>query len=141
MTENLRQAKDTIKGVAGIYCVKYLATGTMYIGSSVDIASRIMDHLFYGSTNIYLHNAIIKYSLSAFSFILVEAYVWDPKLTLAENKANLLALEQSYLDWLFRLPAELRYNFLFSFPPGPCWWKTTRSWFFFRLYTFRGNSC
>jgi group I intron endonuclease len=33
-------------------------------------------------------------------------------LTLAENKANLLALEQSYLDWLFRLPAELRYNFL-----------------------------
>jgi len=35
----------------------------------------------------------------------------DPELSLESNKANLLAMEQKHLDWLFSLPANFRYNF------------------------------
>jgi len=35
----------------------------------------------------------------------------NPPRSLETNKANLLDLEQKHLDWLFSLPAELRYNF------------------------------
>ena len=35
----------------------------------------------------------------------------NPSVSLETNKANLLALEQKHLDWLFTLPESLRYNF------------------------------
>ena len=35
----------------------------------------------------------------------------NPSVSLETNKANLLALEQKHLDWLFSLPESLRYNF------------------------------
>lgn len=38
LTDNLRHAKDTLKGITGIYCVKNLVTGAMYIGSSIDLS-------------------------------------------------------------------------------------------------------
>jgi len=41
----------------------------------------------------------------------VELYSVDPEVSQETNQANLLALEQKHLDWLFSLPAEFRYNF------------------------------
>jgi group I intron endonuclease len=48
-----------------------------------------------------------------FSFCVVEFYdlVDIGPLSQETNKANLLALEQKHLDWLFSLPESLRYNF------------------------------
>src|SRR5579862_3206578 len=106
VTENLKKARETLQGLAGVYCIKCLETGTIYIGSSINLGDRIMDHLFYGSSNIYLRNAIAKQGVENFIFIVVEFF--EPYLELSQdfNRSALLECEQYYLDWLFKLPAE-----------------------------------
>jgi group I intron endonuclease len=83
----------------------------MYIGSSIDIGIRLVQHLVINNTNEHLQYAINKYGLDNFSFCVVEFYEVDPEVSQETNKANLLAMEQKHLDWLFSLPKELRYNF------------------------------
>src|SRR4051812_16526236 len=83
----------------------------MYIGSSINIAQRLVDHVVDNDTNVHLQNAINCYGLENFVFVVVEVLKVDPELSLESNKANLLAMEQKHLDWLFSLPANLRYNF------------------------------
>jgi len=46
-----------------------------------------------------------------FMFIVVEFVEQLPELEAEVNKANLLAREQHWLNWLFNLPSEYRYNF------------------------------
>jgi hypothetical protein len=70
----------------------------MYIGSSIDMGSRLADHVVSGISNTHLQYAIAKYGLSRFIFYVVEL----------ATKDQLLEREQYYLDWLFSLPAHLR---------------------------------
>src|SRR3954451_13447575 len=71
-----------------------------------------MAHLIYSSSsNEHLQNALALYGLSAFMVKLVEEYIIDPAISDAENAANLLALEQLWLNWLFNLHQSFRYNF------------------------------
>jgi len=51
------------------------------------------------------------YGLKNLIFVVVEFYEPLPDISEEANKDNLLAREQFYLDLLFTLPAELRYNF------------------------------
>jgi len=44
----------------------------MYIGSSINLAERLIDHLAYGDTNQNLQNAIAKYGLEYFEFCVLE---------------------------------------------------------------------
>jgi group I intron endonuclease len=97
----------------------------MYIRSAgwssiLDIGIRLVQHLVINNSNEHLQNAITKYGLENFTFCVVEFYEVDPKVSQETNKANLLAMEQKYLDWLFSLSAllfissagaDLRYNF------------------------------
>ena len=129
LTENLKKAKDSLNGFAGIYCIKCIETGAIYIGSSVNLAVRIMDHIFYGSSNIYLKNAIAKYGVENFVFSVLEFYELNPDFSfppiatgkgrdrclygqrqagtqpfpvaLEVHKAALLEREQHYLNILF----------------------------------------
>jgi hypothetical protein len=101
-TEKLKVARDALNGVSGVYCITHTVSETMYVGSSVDIGLRLMDHMFYGSTNPHLLNAIAKYGLAAFVFSILEFC----------SKKALLEREQFYLDKLFSLPEEKRYNIL-----------------------------
>jgi group I intron endonuclease len=50
----------------------------MYIGSSIDIGNRLVDHLVDNNTNEHLQNAIKKYGLENFTFTVVE--FCDPKV-------------------------------------------------------------
>jgi len=59
-TENLKAAKKALKGVAGVYAFIYNITGTVYIGSSINIAQRLVDHAVDNDTNVRLQNAITK---------------------------------------------------------------------------------
>jgi GIY-YIG catalytic domain len=68
----------------------------MYIGSSINIGNRLVDHLVNGDTNEHLQNAIALYGLDTFTFVVVEVYEVDPQLSLEDNKANLLAREQFF---------------------------------------------
>jgi len=69
------------------------------------------DH-FFESSNIYLRNAIAKYGIGAFEFIVVEFVEIIADTSPSEIKALLLSREQIYLNWLFSLPASCRFNFL-----------------------------
>src|SRR4051812_23540752 len=44
----------------------------MYIGSSINLAVRLINHLGYGNTNQNLQNAIAKYGLENFEFCVLE---------------------------------------------------------------------
>jgi group I intron endonuclease len=99
--ESLQIAKKALDGLSGIYGFVYIPTGTSYIGSSVDLADRIMDHIRYNSSNPHLQSAIVKHGLSHFAFVILEYCL----------SSDVLKREQYYLDILFSLPAYLRYNF------------------------------
>jgi group I intron endonuclease len=62
---------------------------------------RLLQHI-NGSTNTHLKHALTLYSLEAFEFLVVE---------FVTNTVLLAAREQEYLDWLFSLSEDLRYNF------------------------------
>src|SRR4051812_8616092 len=102
MLENLQLAKDALKGKSGIYAFVHIVTGTCYIGSSINLADRIMDHINGNSSNQHLQYAIAKYGLPSFAFVILQYCI----------PSDLLELEQHYLDILFSLPTYLRYNFL-----------------------------
>ncbi|RUS23428.1 hypothetical protein BC937DRAFT_88895 [Endogone sp. FLAS-F59071] len=57
-TENLKAAREALNKISGIYCISHNESQTVYIGSSADLGSRLMDHLFYGSSNPHLLNAV-----------------------------------------------------------------------------------
>jgi len=101
LTINLKAAQIKLKGLSGIYCIKCTVTGAMYIGSSINLAVRLTEHLVYGHTNRNLNNALAKYGLENFSFCVLE--FCDRKV--------LLQREQHYITILFSLSANLRYNF------------------------------
>jgi group I intron endonuclease len=101
MLENLEGAKKAFDGLSGIYGFVHTPTGTSYIGSSVDLYGRIMDHINGYSSNKHLQYAIAKYGLSSFVFVIFQYC----------KSSDLLKLEQYFLDILFSLPANLRYNF------------------------------
>jgi group I intron endonuclease len=111
ITKNLKAAKEALSGAAGVYAIICNVTGAIYIGSSIDIGTRLVRHLVINNTNEHLQHAITKYGLENFSFCVVEFYEVNPSVSLETNKANLLALEQKHLDRLFSLPESLRYNF------------------------------
>jgi len=99
--ESLKAAREALSGLVGVYAIICNITGAIYIGSSINIGNRLVDHLVDNSTNEHLQNAIAKYGLSNFTFAVVELCV--PEVFLLR--------EQHYLDILFTLPANLRYNF------------------------------
>jgi hypothetical protein len=97
LTDNFAAAIKLLKGLAGIYCIKCVVTGTMYIGSAVNLGKRMNEH-FICSSNAHLRNAMVLYGIAAFIFIVVEFVEILPDMTSAALKAILLAREQVYLD-------------------------------------------
>src|SRR3954471_6955620 len=72
MLENLQMAKKALYGLSGIYAFVHIETGACYIGSSIDLCGRIMDHINGNSSNPHLHYAILKYGLSLYAFVILE---------------------------------------------------------------------
>src|SRR3954464_4323836 len=100
--ESLQIAKKALYGLSGIYGFVHIPTGTSYIGSSIDLGGRIMDHI-NNSSNPHLHNVILKYGLSSFAFVILEYCLSSDLLPQSER-------EQHFLDLLDTLSKELCYN-------------------------------
>jgi hypothetical protein len=110
-TDNFTSAIKELKGSAGVYAIKCLITGGIYIGSSVNLGKRIQSH-FTDSSNIHQKRAILLYGAAAFTIIIVEFIELQPGVSSEVFKQTLLAREQVYLTWLFStLPKERIYNF------------------------------
>jgi group I intron endonuclease len=102
--ENLDQSitnnifKDT-KGLSGIYLVLNKVTLDYYIGSASTnrIYKRFYSHMVNFSGSKVLKNAVRKYKLSSFAFLVLEIF---PEIVTQKNNRNLLDLEDFYLKSL-----------------------------------------
>src|SRR5436305_2863583 len=115
MLESLQIAKKALYGLSGIYGFVHIPTGTSYIGSSVYLGERIMDHILNNSSNLHLpwESAIVKYGLSHFAFVILEYCI----------PSDLLKREQHFLDILFP-PSPKGGGVFLPFPRGPLGGKT-----------------
>jgi group I intron endonuclease len=83
--------KKTVKNKAGVYMFYNNVNGDMYIGSSVNLSRRFRAHIHLSKySNLPLYNAMRKYGITNFSFIILE--YCEPNFKL------LIELEQNFLD-------------------------------------------
>ena len=129
LSESLKAAIKELTGISGVYAIINTLSDKVYIGSSINIGFRLFfsAHLVYNTTNEHLQNAIALCGLSNFVVVLVEQFEPDPSLSDDLNRAALLEREQYWLNWLFSLPVEFRYNFNpdADCPPSPLGRKLT----------------
>jgi group I intron endonuclease len=94
-----------------VECIAHVESEQIYIGSSVNLGDRLLFHIFNYSSNIHLQRAIALYGLPTFIFIVIEFC----------KPQDVVAREQYYLNWLFSLHSNLRYNFnpVANMPPLP----------------------
>lgn len=91
-------AYKSLKPFSGIYIVVNLVTGEYYIGSAIigNIYMRFHKHLFYLAGNKRVANAVKKYGLSEFAFLVLEMVPQDSKT----DSTLLLNREDYYLHTL-----------------------------------------
>lgn len=91
--------KRDLKDVGGIYAIVHNETKKLYIGSSMYLDRRIVDHIYNNNnSNIYLQNAIAKHGLKNFSVYILELLPTDEGLTSEELSVILIKLEEKYID-------------------------------------------
>lgn len=69
LTSVINKIKQDTKNISGIYVFKNEISNDphdLYIGSSVNISSRFIQHMNNTNSNIHLHNAINKYGKNNF---------------------------------------------------------------------------
>jgi len=84
--------------VGGVYAIVYNETKKLYIGSSMNLARRLTDHVNNQNSNIRLQRAIRKYGLNNFSIYILELLPEDLNLTEIELGVTLIKMEQKFLD-------------------------------------------
>lgn len=87
------------KNLSGIYLILNKVTLDYYIGSASTgrFYSRFSNHLFNFNGNKIIKNAVKKYHISLFTFIILELF---PETVTKENNRKLLDLEDFYLKSL-----------------------------------------
>jgi group I intron endonuclease len=94
-TRVLNETRD----LAGIYLILNKVTLDYYIGSASTgrLHARFTNHLFNFNGSKIVKNAVKKYNISAFAFIVLELF---PEIVNKENNKRLLDLEDFYLKSL-----------------------------------------
>ena len=93
-----QEIRNDNKQKSGIYLICNLINHKSYIGSAVSnrINTRFRNHCIHYTGNKILRQAIIKYGLENFAFIIIEYYPgFVKKENLGQNHLNLINLEQS----------------------------------------------
>lgn len=117
--------KNTTRDMIGIYLIYNKLTGNYYIGSSYKgIYRRFAKHLLYLNTNIILKNAVSKYGLDGFKFLIIEHWYEDPQKVqspedLRSERDKLLKIEEQYIEQFYP-----KYNNLTK-TSGPSGYKHT----------------
>jgi group I intron endonuclease len=88
-----------LKGLSGIYLIFNNITGHFYVGSASTnrFYTRFSNHLLYFRGSKILKNAVKKYNLSNFTFLILELF---PEIVNKENNKKLLDMEDFYLKSL-----------------------------------------
>jgi group I intron endonuclease len=90
--------KDT-KNLSGVYMIYNKITGDYYIGSASTnrFYARFSNHLLYSRGSKILKNAVRKYDISNFAFLILELF---NEIVNKENNKKLLDMEDFYLKTL-----------------------------------------
>lgn len=96
---NKTKVLNETRGLSGIYLILNKTTLDYYIGSASTgkFNSRFSNHLFNFSGSKIVKNAVKKYGISSFAFMVLEIF---PELVTKENNKKLLDLEDFYLKSL-----------------------------------------
>lgn len=98
--------------IAGVYRIRNTVNGKVYVGSSINIVKRLLDHkndLKRQENTPYFQNAWNKYGSENFSFeVIRELHFKDQDIEFL--KQHLLANEQIYLDLYESYKRENGYN-------------------------------
>lgn len=99
-TEKLQILKDN-KSKAGIYLWVHKESGKNYVGSAVDLSTRLGKYFSKNYLNkhktMYICNALLKHDYSAFNLTILE-YIDTTNLSKKEARLLILKREQQYLD-------------------------------------------
>lgn len=114
-TDKLRILTEN-KGKSGIYQWTHLEFNKVYIGSAIDISTRLysyysLPYLNRLKKNSYIYSAIILYGYSSFSLSILE-YIDIPKLNPESAKNLILEREQFFLDSIFSVDEPNTFNIL-----------------------------
>nr|YP_009763331.1 GIY-YIG endonuclease [Metarhizium rileyi]QIS49108.1 GIY-YIG endonuclease [Metarhizium rileyi] len=90
--------KKNLRGQMGIYSIVNNFDLKMYIGSSMYLSKRILQHINNNSSNVNLQNAFNKYKLENFTLYILEFLPLDNNLTNIDYNVELTRMEQKYLD-------------------------------------------
>ncbi|RUO95833.1 hypothetical protein BC936DRAFT_143132 [Jimgerdemannia flammicorona] len=91
--------RNGLSKAAGVYGFQLISTGEIvYVGSSVNLARRFMDHVNNRKSNIPLQHGFAKYGVPAYNFLIFERHNYDYDISTQDNKTLLLAMEQKFLD-------------------------------------------
>jgi group I intron endonuclease len=99
LDETRKVILENTKNLSGIYLIFNKITGDYYIGSAATnrFYARFSNHLLYFRGSKVLKNAVRKYNLSNFAFLILELF---PEVVNKENNKKLLDLEDFYLKSL-----------------------------------------
>nr|YP_009749720.1 hypothetical protein HGG39_mgp04 [Calonectria ilicicola]QIJ45878.1 hypothetical protein [Calonectria ilicicola]QIJ45977.1 hypothetical protein [Calonectria ilicicola] len=90
--------KANLSKLAGIYAFVNNNSSKVYVGSSMVLSRRLLEHINNRNSNIYLQNAIGKYGFENFSIYILELLPADSNLSEKEFNVLLIEMEQKYLD-------------------------------------------
>jgi hypothetical protein len=71
---NTKLLKKELSNLRGVYGIIHIKSSKQYIGSSINLYSRIMDHIKGRRSNIRLQRSIKKYSLKGFKIVIYFFY-------------------------------------------------------------------
>lgn len=94
----LNLLKKHLNLLSGIYAFIHNYTQKLYIGSSINLAIRTIDHLKNRNSNIHLQRAFDKDGINNFSLYVLEILPKDSNLSYEEFSLKLIQLEQKYPD-------------------------------------------
>ncbi len=101
---NIMEINNSSKNIIGVYCIYNKISGKVYVGSSIEVITRIGNHFWWllnnKHKNIHLQSAYNKYGKENFEYIILEE----------TNVDNLLTREQYYIDLLNCCNREYGYN-------------------------------
>lgn len=102
--------KDLVK-LGGVYSFVNNESKKLYIGSSMDLARRVLEHISNRHSNLHLQRAISKHDLSNFSLYILELLPVDNDLTSEGLGLTLIKMEQKYLD-------SFKINYMYNINPN-----------------------
>lgn len=99
LSETRKHMFNNLKGLSGIYLIFNNITGDYYIGSASTgrFYIRYCNHLIHFTGSKVLKNAVSKYGIKNFTFLIIEIF---PEIVTKENNKKLLDLEDFYLKSL-----------------------------------------